>query len=175
MVAKTSARLLVGLGCNLDCSYCCNKSPAVRSQFFTGYTTATIRYHEYRDICISGGEPLLYLEKVWDIVARAKYAGCNSYLYTNGTLLTQDRLKRLLKAGVHCVNVSLHDGPGFEEQLEYIHNLYIHNLKRWHPAKVRISVPEGVNVPPYYVVRRFTIKAGVDCISPNEDIYLLKD
>jgi len=75
---KRTARLIVTEACPRSCSYCCNKQPA-------GITTAKrCRLGEFSakgfdEIVITGGEPMLFPERVKKIIDH-----CNlpTYLYT---------------------------------------------------------------------------------------------
>lgn len=54
-----------------------------------------------------GGEPLLLGTDLIDLVQHAYYMGLNISIDTNGILLTEDFVKRLNKAGVNNINVSI--------------------------------------------------------------------
>lgn len=53
-----------------------------------------------------GGEPMLH-PKFMEMVLYAKRAGAGVGLITNGSRLTPDRVERMLKAGVDCIEVSI--------------------------------------------------------------------
>jgi len=112
--AVDTVRVVVTWRCNRVCGYCCNRKPAVRAAF------RPARLHEvdwpaYRIVCITGGEPLLYPERIERV---ARLASPRSYvvLYTNGLLLDRSGAESLERAGVHALNVSLHDPRTFREQ-----------------------------------------------------------
>lgn len=104
---KNTLRVLVGWGCNLHCAYCCNRQERFRSQFKT-IPFSDIEWQRYPVVCISGGEPLLFPERV-EKACRAA-VGKLIVLYTNGTGLTQLMAQAWRKWGVRAVNVGVHGG-----------------------------------------------------------------
>lgn len=105
---KNTVRVLVGWRCNLRCSYCCNLQERLRAQFQV-VALDEIAWGRYPVVCISGGEPLLYPDRVRTVCERA--AGRLIVLYTNGLLLAPGIATDLARWGVHAVNVGLHYGP----------------------------------------------------------------
>jgi len=57
-------------------------------------------------ISMSGGEPLLHPE-LDDLIARVRSHGCISGMITNGYLLMPDRIKRLNRAGLEHMQISI--------------------------------------------------------------------
>lgn len=102
------------LKCVANCLHC---SP--RSKTFDNNRLITL--NEYKklfeelkamgveNICVSGGEPLLY-EKIVDLVALITKSGMKPSINTNGWLLTPEKLKKLLEVGLLTLNVSI-DSP----------------------------------------------------------------
>ena len=64
-------------------------------------------------LTISGGEPLLRYDFVVETLEYAKSQGIKVGMVNNGSLLTQDRLARLVEAGLHRIAFSL-DGANKE-------------------------------------------------------------
>ncbi|MBU0673507.1 MAG: radical SAM protein [Proteobacteria bacterium] len=64
-------------------------------------------------ISLTGGEPLLH-PGIFDILDLIRNAGISANMCTNGTLLTEDLVKRLARTSLKSISVSL-DGPGEEE------------------------------------------------------------
>ena len=60
-------------------------------------------------IILTGGEPLLR-EDIFDIADHGNRLGLRMVLATNGTLLTEEMVAKMLRAGIRRVSVSL-DGP----------------------------------------------------------------
>lgn len=104
-------RALVDWKCNLRCSYCCNEQQRFRSQI-KAVRYADVEWGEYPTLCISGGEPLIFPERV----RMAAMAAPNAFkiLYTNGTLWTRDTGKMLDAIGIQAVNVGLHFPSTFD-------------------------------------------------------------
>ena len=94
--------------CNLSCSYC---------NEFDDYSKPVPLADMYRRvdklaalgsniISMSGGEPLLHPE-LDDIIARIRSHGCIAGMITNGYLLTADRIRRLNRAGLEHMQISI--------------------------------------------------------------------
>jgi MoaA/NifB/PqqE/SkfB family radical SAM enzyme len=94
--------------CNLSCSYC---------NEFDDYSKPVPLSDMYRRvdklaalgsniISMSGGEPLLHPE-LDDIIARIRSHGCIAGMITNGYLLTADRIRRLNRAGLEHMQISI--------------------------------------------------------------------
>jgi len=58
------------------------------------------------DVTISGGEPFLRRD-IWKIMKKMKMKDIPFTLYTNGTLLNDEKIKRLIECGVKMISVSL--------------------------------------------------------------------
>jgi pyruvate formate-lyase activating enzyme-like uncharacterized protein len=96
--------------CNCACFYCPNTQddmsvPTTNRLTFTDPVQYAryIRHFGFQGVSISGGEPFLTFEKCLRYIAAVKqHAGAHIYtwLYTNGTLVTQDKLKQLRDAGL---------------------------------------------------------------------------
>lgn len=105
-----SLRIAITKTCNLSCTYCCMEYDWVKDKF-TAYSDIQgvpnlIQYDSY---CITGGEPLLYLEKTLTTAKYLKeYTGKKVYLYTNGLLLT-DEIATQLHKNIDGVTVGIHD------------------------------------------------------------------
>lgn len=77
---KNTARVLVTAKCNKDCSYCCNKKPGVLE---SAKVVQDLKFlAEYHNLCISGGEPMLYPGMVMNLIREADDLGLDIYLYT---------------------------------------------------------------------------------------------
>lgn len=90
-------------GCNLRCG-CCHNPDTWETRGGTQYTPQQIvdkavRYKEYfgasGGITLSGGEPLLQAEFVYEVFEACHKAGINTCLDTSGSILNDD-VKRLL-------------------------------------------------------------------------------
>src|SRR6185437_1500057 len=94
--------------CNLSCTYCnefddFSKPVAVaemirRIDLLADLGTSIISF--------SGGEPLLHPE-LDDLIARIRQRGAIAGMITNGYLLTADRIRRLNRAGLEHMQISI--------------------------------------------------------------------
>jgi MoaA/NifB/PqqE/SkfB family radical SAM enzyme len=94
--------------CNLACTYC-NEFDAVSSP--VPLTEMLRRVDRVADlgttiITISGGEPMLHPE-LDEIIRRVRQRGAIATLITNGYLLTIDRIRRLNRAGLDYLQISI--------------------------------------------------------------------
>ena len=94
--------------CNLSCTYCNEyddfSKPVPAAEMYR-------RIDKLADlgtsiISMSGGEPLLHPE-LDDLIARVRSHGCISGMITNGYLLMPDRIKRLNRAGLEHMQISI--------------------------------------------------------------------
>lgn len=114
---------IITYDCNLSCSYCWQKSEAYQKKKTMGidaFSRAVRLISEYNKqfdykggyrIGYMGGEPLLlsdFIFKAHDIATQLLGA-CEGNILTNGTLLTEDNCKEIVKRNI-SVCVSL-DGP----------------------------------------------------------------
>lgn len=177
------ARILVGLACNFNCSYCCNNIPEVNSKFIgIGIEKAMdiAMDDKYPYINISGGEPLLpcNFNRTTVLITLAKKFNKSVRLYTNGSLLSEAVFDKLCGLDIDRIEVGVHEEYGLPhkdailmmnsypeffkvfiekgnaEKLEYKGENFSQLLEDW-----------GVEV------ERFTIN---DC-ETEEDIFLVKD
>ncbi len=98
-------RILVDWKCNLSCNYCCNEQERFRREI-EPVTLESIRFDKYKFVCISGGEPLLFMDRVKKVCERA--SGKFMVFYTNATLFTPEHAQNLASWGINAVNVGLH-------------------------------------------------------------------
>ena len=94
--------------CNLSCTYCneyddFSKSVPVAEMYRRIDKLADLGTSI---ISMSGGEPLLHPE-LDDLIARVRSHGCISGMITNGYLLMPDRIKRLNRAGLEHMQISI--------------------------------------------------------------------
>jgi len=102
------AQLNITYKCNLDCSYC---SEYDNSKDHVPYADLTARIDKIKSLGalltdLIGGEPMLHpdLERLMRYVTGS---GMSTGMTTNGFLLTEDRLKRLMDAGMGRIQISL--------------------------------------------------------------------
>lgn len=97
--------------CQCQCVHCCmgpylnkNKSELTKKEIYNIVDTA--RSLGFLEICYFGGEPLLRSDII-DLIQYASIKGLLPSIYTNGILLTKEKVKELQKAGLYYCNVSL--------------------------------------------------------------------
>lgn len=112
---KDTLRLVIGWKCNLDCSYCCNKLPAMRKQFRVT-ELHRIKFERYPTLCLTGGEPLAMYERLLSVLITAKWHNPDTYvvLNTNGLLLSDRKARELERYGLNAINVGLHNPETFD-------------------------------------------------------------
>ena len=100
------ARLIITLDCNRKCHYCCNTPEMLASATHISDLSAL---KDYDEICITGGEPMLYPEKVISISNTLKrYNNNKIYLYTAFT--NGSELPRVIRRGtIDGINFTLHE------------------------------------------------------------------
>ena len=109
--------LFISGQCNGRCFYCptpqnvddppmSGSVPFHRAQDYADY----VRFFGFGGASVSGGEPFLDFEKSLDYV-RALRQTCGPelhiWLYTNGILVTQDKLRRLVEAGLNEIRFDI--------------------------------------------------------------------
>lgn len=109
------------LNCVANCLHC---NP--RSKKFTREKVLTLEEYNQlfkklkklgtKQICISGGEPLLYKDIV-DLVKLVTKNGMQASLNTNGWLLNTNKFKELIDAGLLVINLSI-DSPNEDQHDE---------------------------------------------------------
>lgn len=99
-------------GCNLKCEMCNHwretREPPVSADRFKEVITELAEMGT-KKIHISGGEPMLR-PQIPDFVELASSLGIKVTMTTNGTLITKEKAKRLVEAGLRGVNISI-DSP----------------------------------------------------------------
>ncbi len=102
--------LFVNGRCNLSCFYCPSSQndigvPTTNNLSFSSaaHYLAYLKHFGFRGFSLSGGEPLLTLERSLTYLLTAKKhfgANIHSWIYTNGSLVTHDILARLRDFGL---------------------------------------------------------------------------
>lgn len=67
---------------------------------------ALLQQAEVSSISFSGGEPLL-VPRLFDLILKARFAGSNVHLLTNGTLLTDDTIGYCRDLGVEMIQIPI--------------------------------------------------------------------
>ena len=163
-----TVRILVDWKCNLKCSYCCNEQERFRKNIIP-IQLKDIDFSKYKFVCISGGEPLLFLNKIYEV---CNLAQPNSFkiIYSNGLLWDTTKAIELVHRGVNAANIGLHYPKTFNT---LIHRVEMATLGL--PIKVRYHVwdkykEEMIAKYPAMSFRFWTMN---DCDRNNEDRFVL--
>ena len=112
------------LRCNLGCLHCgsdCLKSSSVPDMPLQDFTQVldNIKQHNkapHLMVCISGGEPLLRPD-LESAGAEIRKRGFNWGIVSNGLVLTEDRFRSLVRAGISSLSLSI---DGLEPEHSYL-------------------------------------------------------
>lgn len=94
--------------CNLSCSFCArdNMKRSITSMDINMFINIIDALPENVTICLTGnGEPLLN-NKIYDMIQIASNKQMDTYLITNGTVLTDENIKKLAHSGLKRVQFS---------------------------------------------------------------------
>ena len=163
-----TARILVDWKCNLKCSYCCNEQERFRSGI-TPIKLGEIDFSKYKVVCISGGEPLLFLDRVQEVCGLTNLDSLR-IIYSNGLLWTDEIARKLVHSGVNAANIGLHYPHTFHK---IIHQVELATLGL--PITTRYHVwekykDEMLSRYPAIPFRFWTMN---DCDRSNEDRFIL--
>lgn len=165
---KDTLRILVSWTCNLKCSYCCNDTlPEIRASIRPA-TMDHLDFSQYKVICISGGEPLLFLERVREVCMKAR--GKFIVLYTNGTHMTPQVAGDLAEWGVNAVNVGLHQPQAFHTLIRKVWDSF-----KGLQVSVRFHVEDThIEIATQHPGLSFRFWHRDDCERENEDLVVLE-
>ena len=164
-------RALVDWKCNLSCSYCCNEIERCRSQI-KPVAFADVDWQRYPTVCISGGEPLLFPDRVRRVCKVAPNAF--KVLYTNGIFLNENFMHELDRWGVRAINVGLHEPRSFNRLIERIKPLVLQSPinVRFHVRDIYRPMMEKWETCGGVVLRYWHMN---DCDRDNEDRIVITD
>lgn len=186
------ARVLVTTKCNRSCAGCCNTYTSTMKQ--AKFITSIEQVLDHEIICITGGEPMLYPDKVLKLVTDLRnkwnYAG-KIFLYT---ALWEPQLPNIIDH-IDGVHYTLHEGAdygdvcGFYAYQDYLVRLQKKEKKvakrlkqTWVPTRsfrayIDPRVTYTLTVRPW-VYSRLEIKQWMDegnCPLPqNEELFIMR-
>lgn len=105
----------LGVKCNLNCKYCYRERGRLNEETFPTFTPDMIAFLKQLDpsycecVCASGGEPLIYWDKILEMFNNYVPKNVHKKVMTNGVLLTQDKIDYINENDIE-VQFS-HDGP----------------------------------------------------------------
>lgn len=155
-------RLLLFWECNLTCSYCCNEIPEVREGILP-IKKEEIDFTKYDNVCLSGGEPFLQPELVFEMLSIIPN---DVYIYTNGIKINKDIEGKLSNfKNLKGLNIGLHYPKTFNKLIGKLNN---NPLVRFHAEdiyenKLKNEFPHST----------FKFWKRNDCEMSNEDIRIL--
>ena len=107
----TSIRLEITSHCNLKCEYCHNSEYSNRKDDMTTEEIIQLisnikRKYNINKILLTGGEPLIQND-VCKIIEHITSLGIKADLVTNGTMLTEAKIRELENAGLKRIRISI--------------------------------------------------------------------
>jgi organic radical activating enzyme len=172
------ARLIIDLGCNMECSYCCNKLPDQMKQFIP-ITLGEFVNKSYDTVQITGGEPTLDMNKLVHILTLLTNVK-RVFLWTNGFRYKDVYIKLRDWCLIRGLNYSIHDkyyniddviglseafGPFFRLHISEHLNAELINNRAWELVKTTLTN----NFSPLKVWKLN------DCDVPSEDRFILSE
>lgn len=137
IITKKTARVLITTECNLKCEYCCNKLPEIQNGFKMTTFDQFVKM-DYETVNISGGEPMLVVDKLENLAheLNKKEHSPNIYIYTNGFNYPND-IKGIARM-IDGVNIGCHES--FEKSfLKAMSWQYHINNIRFHIEKGKLT------------------------------------
>lgn len=169
---KKSLRLIVTEKCGRNCEGCCNKDFDLKRYPRISYLDACD--NEYDQILITGGEPMLFPEKVRNLLYGIGFNKRNICLYT-ATSCSPDKLGMVLfGTPLTGLTFTIHDNKGIQDflKIKYLCETWGKSLR------LNIFINELTDIPPMNLYKwdvKF-VEWIKDCPVPeNEDLMLLED
>ena len=155
-------RLLLFWECNLTCSYCCNEIPEIREGILP-IKKEEIDFTKYDNVCLSGGEPFLQPELVFEMLSIIPN---DVYIYTNGIKINKDIEEKLSNfKNLKGLNIGLHYPKTFNKLIGKLNNnpLVRFHVEDIYENKLKNEFPHST----------FKFWKRNDCEMSNEDIRIL--
>ena len=160
-------RLLITKKCNRACEGCCNK------QYDLDALEVENDFSGYDKILITGGEPMLDVPRLLDIVGMIrKQTKAPIYVYTARVSNVRDALEVMYH--VDGMTLTLHDQDDVYPFMSFYSTLHVHMNHCGMKAKsLRLNVFAGVDLKGNYPL--FDIKRDMvwikDCPIPNNEVF----
>jgi molybdenum cofactor biosynthesis enzyme MoaA len=104
---KDTVRIIMFLGCNFKCEYCCNEKSKFNEQF-EEKSFAEIDFNNYKTVCLTGGEPFFHKDWLYSILGKIPPEK-PIFLYTNGVLIDLEDILRIAgNYNIQGINIGLH-------------------------------------------------------------------
>jgi len=185
---KDTLRILITLECNRKCEYCCNNLPEVNSKFETISLIDFLNSNmidKYDKIYLTGGEPMIYPELLFNLLLYSVGKDKECFVYTNGEvdyygliwLLTDVNNISSKPVGL---NVTIHDAESFIDKynaFKHYPNVRFHvmddKLPIIHDILSGTNYPNSLLIDKLLITDKLKIMTLNECDMPNEDIILL--
>ncbi len=168
--------------CNLECKFCYNIWLDRKSAKLTSLTIEELKEKlielinqiKFDSICFAGGEPLL-IDELDELILflHEKYSSLEIGIITNGVLLFDTRLKKLVNAGLSFIEISLftldrtiYSEISNSEYLEQVKNNILFIQKYGITSRLAITLFNN-NIDLLDKLLLFAIGAGIDFIALN--------
>lgn len=183
MIKKT-ARLITTLRCNYDCNYCCNKKESVKRQMLPLKDLKILK--EFEEVVITGGEPLLNINKTLFIIGNIKTINPTAkiYLYTSGGVTLAEREYSRFGYDKKLISLfKLIDGLTYtihpSDYSANIFNNFQELLKIYTPDICRLTIDPNmgdINIVPWLWCKVKLLEVQTECPVPgNEILFILDD
>lgn len=118
IIKYPKARLLVSYRCPKNCSGCCNKN-----KNFNGAPPEIIKNYKYKEIYITGGEPMLFPKKLIVLIKEIMKSKAKIFLYT--ATYDEATLLRILPF-LDGITITLHDKDDYKmfNAVRHVFDLY---------------------------------------------------
>jgi MoaA/NifB/PqqE/SkfB family radical SAM enzyme len=158
-------RIELNSECNLRCEHCYTdkKRENVVGAAVVGDVSRSIR--TLKRVSITGGEPLLDIDKLAEISEKAWMRGLLVRVNTNGVLLSDKHIARLRAAGVHELQISLSsaDADNFNTFVKAnVFDRVLEGMRRAVAANFYVTVRYSLaNSNARYLVETYRLVAGI--------------
>jgi len=103
----THAQIEPTTRCNFTCGFCAGRSMAQGDLDWDAFVAFLDAHPDLEHVELQGeGEPMLHA-RFFDMVELCRDRGIRAGIITNGSLLSEDRVERLLAAGLSSVHISM--------------------------------------------------------------------
>lgn len=169
---KKSLRLIVTEKCGRSCEGCCNKDFDLSTH--TKISRLNACDNEYEEILITGGEPLLFPEKVKDLLYGIGSNKKNICLYTAASCDLEKLKSILFNYSLTGFTFTIHDNKGIVDFLK-IKDL----CETWNKSlRLNIFINELTSIPPMNLYKwdvKFVEWIKNCPIPENEDMRILEE
>ena len=114
--------IIIGTNCNLNCNFCKRTEGQKIGDYpkgfgvMQGHETTIERldvlmqnFNLYKGVSYTGGEPLMYIDRIleWSNHINKNYPQIYQWIYTNGTLATENKFQLLVNSGIKEIRFNL--------------------------------------------------------------------